>query len=191
MPTHPTEPDPLAYYSPEAQFFSDLAENFGETGQLHPEAFYLILDWKAPRARTRHLHRLAGHPGGFDKAVSEIAIDLGKAAEPDQRLDVLMTKWKFLLPTATAILTVLYPDTFTVYDRRVCETLNDFSRLADMKWSVDLWREYQRFVIAVRATAPSGLSLRDCDRWLWGQDKRKTMLGELASAAQRTASQQA
>jgi hypothetical protein len=52
-----------------------------------------------------------------------------------------------------------------------------------MKWSVELWREYQRFIDAVRAAAPSGLSLRDCDRWLWGRDKRKAMLAELFSAS--------
>ena len=95
-------------------------------------------------------------------------------------------KWGFLLPTASAILTVLYPDTFTVYDTRVCQVLGDFGRLINMTWSVELWREYQRFVAAVRegavrAAAPLGCSLRYCDRWLWGVDKRKAMLKDLAS----------
>ena len=27
-----------------------------------------------------------------------------------------MTRWKFRLPTASAILSVLYPDMFTIYD---------------------------------------------------------------------------
>jgi hypothetical protein len=193
MSAYPIEPDPLAYYSPEAHFFSDLAQNFAETGQIHPEAFYLIIDWKAPRARTRHLRRLAGLAGSFEQAVSQIAADLHNALEPDQRLRVLMTKpWGFLLPTASAILTVLYPDTFTVYDRRVCKELvckmlGNFDGLANMKCSVELWQEYQRFIAAVRAAAPSGSNLRDCDRQLWGQDKRKTMLDELASAGHATA----
>ena len=66
-----------------------------------------------------------------------------------------MTKWAFRLPTASAILTVLYPDVFTVYDRRVCKVLGAFDQLANMKWSVELWREYRRFVDAVRTAAPS------------------------------------
>ena len=185
MPTHPTAPDLLAYYSPEAHLFPALAQSFAKTGQLHPEALYLILDWKAPRARTRHLRRLTGLAGGFENAVSEIASDLRKAVAPDQCLGVLMTKpkWGFLLPTASAILTVLYPETFTIYDRRVCKALGGFDRLANMKWSIELWREYQRFVLAVRSAARPGLSLRDCDRWLWGEDKRRAMLVELTGTS--------
>ena len=121
--------------------------------------------------------------------MSEIAANLHNALEPDQRVGVLMTKpkWGFLLPTASAILTVLYPDSFSVYDRRVCKELRDFDGLANMNWSADLWREYQRFVVAVRSAAPSELSLRDCDRWLWGRDKREAMCVELASADHATA----
>ena len=44
-----------------------------------------------------------------------------------------MTKWAFRLPTASAILTVLYPDVFTVYDRRVCKVLGAFDQLANIE----------------------------------------------------------
>jgi hypothetical protein len=186
MSAYPT-PDALAYYSPEIYLFPGLEQDFRQNGQLHPEALYLILDWKAPRARTRHLRKLAETAGTFDKAVSGISTDLYNAAGPDQRLGGLMTRWGFLLPTASAILTVLYPDTFTVYDRRLCRALGGFDRLGNMKWSDDLWREYQQFRDAVRAKAPSDLILRDCDRWLWGQDKRQTMLHDLMSLGSTTA----
>jgi hypothetical protein len=73
-----------------------------------------------------------------------------------------------------------YPDTFTIYDIRVCDMLRAFHQLGDMKWSHKAWQEYQRFVVAVQAAAPQGLSLRDCDRWLWGQNKRQALLNELA-----------
>jgi hypothetical protein len=49
-------PAPPAYYSPETQPFPQLQQTFADTGQMHPEAFYLILDWKASRARKKHLH---------------------------------------------------------------------------------------------------------------------------------------
>jgi hypothetical protein len=32
---------------------------------------------------------------------------------------------------------------------------------------------------AVRRAAPPNLTLRDCDRWLWGKDKQKTIHDEL------------
>jgi hypothetical protein len=96
-----------------------------------------------------------------------------------------MTKWGFRLPTASAILTVLYPEEFTVYDARVCEVLGGFGGLGDRKWSPEMWREYRRFVDAVRtnAEAPAALSLRDRDRWLWGKSKQERMAAELAAAA--------
>jgi len=109
-----------------------------------------------------------------------IAADLRMATDPEQQLGLLLTKWGFRLQTASAILAVLYPDTFTIYDIRVCNSLCAFHQLGDMKWSPRAWQEYQRFVVAVRDAAPEGLSLRDCDRWLWGKNKREALLKELA-----------
>ena len=171
---------PIAYYSPETLIFPEMAQSFSDTGALDPMGLYLILDWKAPRARTLHRSRLASIAGSFNRAASEIAAELHAATAPEEKLGLLLTKWGFQLPTATAILTVLYPDMFTVYDRRVCNTLSAFHKLGGMKWSPKTWGEYQRFISAVRDAAPQGLSLRDCDRWLWGQDKQKALLMELA-----------
>ena len=42
-----------------------------------------------------------------------------------------------------------------------------------------MWDEYQRFT-AVYLAAPAGLSLRDCDRWLWGKSKQRQLAGEIA-----------
>jgi hypothetical protein len=174
--------DPIAYYSPETLMFPAIAKSFADTGFLDPAALYVILDWKAPRARTRHRLRLAGMAGSFNAAVKEIAADLQTAIGPEQQLGLLLTKWRFRLPTASAILTVLYPDIFTVYDIRVCDALHDFHQLGDRQWSPIVWGEYRRFIDAVRAAAPEGLSLRDCDRWLWGKDKQATLRSELGES---------
>jgi hypothetical protein len=171
--------DPICYYSPETTIFPVIAQHFADTGHLDPIAFYLILDWKSPRARTRHLLRLARISGSFKTAVDGIAADLTAAVGPQQQLEALLTTWGFRLPTATAILTVLYPGVFTVYDIRVCNTLGKFHQLGNGAWEAASWPEYERFIDAVRETAPPGLSLRDCDRWLWGKDKQKTLHDEL------------
>lgn len=173
--------DPIAYYSPERLMFPAIAQSFADTGILDPLALYVILDWKASRARTRHRSRLAGMAGSFTAAVKEIAADLHAATGPEQQLGLLLTKWGFRLPTASAILTVLYPNIFTIYDIRVCDTLQAFHQLSSMKWSSAAWREYQRFLGAVRDAAPQGLSLRDCDRWLWGKDKCESLRNEIES----------
>jgi len=97
-----------------------------------------------------------------------------------QCLKLLLAKsWSFAFPTATAILTVLYPERFTVYDIRVYDALGDFYRLGSRRWSERSWADYCNFIAAVRSSVPANLSLRDADRWLWGQDKRKALHGEL------------
>lgn len=174
--------DPLAYYSPETLLFPAIARRFADTGHLTAEELYVILDWKAPRARTKHLKRLAElSRGGFDLATQNLAYDLRAATGPKERLKALMTRWKFGLPTASAILSVLYPDTFTIYDVRVCRVVGAFAWLGQRRWSDETWQGYQDFVEAVKAEAQPGLSLRDCDRWLWGKDKQDTLRRELSA----------
>ena len=74
-----------------------------------------------------------------------------------------------MLPMATGILTVLYPEDFTVYDVRVCDVLGDFHKLKHRKFSPKLWDCYEEFVDKVRAATPQEPSLRDKDRYLWGR----------------------
>ena len=174
--------DPLSYYNPEAFAFPAIAQSFADAGSIDPSSFYLILDWKSSRSRTRHLLRLTAISGTFNAAVANIATDLTNSESPEQRLEVLLNKWRFQLPTATAILAILYPKVFTIYDIRVCNALGDFHQLGYRKWERPTsWVEYERFVDAVRQNAPDCLSLRDCDRWLWGKDKQKTLQSELES----------
>ena len=78
------------------------------------------------------------------------------------------------LPMATAILTVLYPDHFTVYDTRVCNQLGRFSNLGSRSITT-IWEGYEEFRQAVREEAirrgaPESLGLRDMDRYLWTLD---------------------
>jgi hypothetical protein len=70
----PTPFDPITYYNPETHLFPALAQTFADTGELNPAALYLILDWKAPRARTRQLRRLTKIAGSFDEAARGIAM---------------------------------------------------------------------------------------------------------------------
>jgi Protein of unknown function (DUF1348) len=80
---------------------------------------------------------------------------------------------------ATAILTVLYPTEFSVYDVRVCKQLNDFKGLAGLQFSERLRQEFQRYLGAVHSAAPKGLSLRDKDRYLWGRSFYEGVLKDL------------
>jgi hypothetical protein len=70
---------------------------------------------------------------------------------------------------ASAILTVLYPDDFTVYDIRVCDVLGDFKDAQYKTNFAKLWERYAAYVIAVKDAVPECSSLRDKDRFLWGK----------------------
>ncbi|MGJ9384908.1 hypothetical protein [Salipaludibacillus sp. CF4.18] len=58
-----------------------------------------------------------------------------------EKLRYVMKAWDFRLPMATAILTVLYPDDFTVYDVRVCEQLGgDHHKLKNRVNFDNIWK---------------------------------------------------
>ena len=99
------------------RLFPRVAKTFARTGKIDAVAFYLILDWKSPRARTRHGRRLAERDkGSFSAAVMQIAAGFRAATAPEQRMRLLIETWGFRVPTASAILAILYPDEFTIYD---------------------------------------------------------------------------
>jgi hypothetical protein len=90
--------------------------------------------------------------------------------------------WKFRLATATAILTVLYPEEFTIYDERVVEELPQFKQLGHKSFSDAIWQQYRELKRAVEDCTPAELCLRDKDRFLWGKSfykkRRKTQAVE-------------
>jgi hypothetical protein len=85
-----------------------------------------------------------------------------------------MVAWEFALPTATAVLTLLYPNYFTVYDVLVCRELQ-WEYHPDRYFSAKLWSDYQAYTQAVIKAAPANLSLRDKDRYLIGRAYRKAV----------------
>src|SRR6266536_3293414 len=91
----------------------------------------------------------------------------------------LWSEWGLRLPTASAVLAILYPDEFTVYDYRVCAQLDDFYNLATLSKFDVVWRRYQQFRDRVRETTPDGLSLRDKDRYLWGKSAYTQLLADV------------
>jgi hypothetical protein len=58
---------PIVYYNSDTLHFPKL-EHFTAHSRITPEELYLILDWKASRARTRHRDRLARIGGGDEDA---------------------------------------------------------------------------------------------------------------------------
>ncbi len=157
------------YYHDELYLLDKVGRGFRAYGTLEPGDFLMILVWKANRAVGHHIKRLrARGKCNFNEAVSKIARGLYSCTGRKERLQLLMKEWWFALPTATAILAILYPEEFTVYDVVVCDELKH--KYQPHLYGADSsWEEYETYHQKVVTTAPSELSLRDKDRWLIGR----------------------
>ena len=161
------------YYDLETYLFRTVRGRFRDEGHICSFDFFSIIHWKgsfqwgngeriADGLRNRY-----GNP--LSEAVRELTRRIHQADDDRSQLDLLIKLPGIHLATATAILTVFYPKRFTVYDRRVTKQLG---RKKITTTKPDLrWKEYQAYREAVRDTAPSGLGLRDADRYLWAKDR--------------------
>lgn len=159
------------FYNLEAYLLDDVSKRFRNTGTLSAFDFYCILIWKANRAKNKQVDRLLRKSGShsFEQTVLRLVDTLVQSQDPKDKLRVLIRDWGFRLPTASAILTILYPSEFTVYDVRVCDTLEKFHELKDRRFTDRLWNEYLKFKHEVEQQAPREFSLREKDRYLWGK----------------------
>lgn len=169
--------DYLGFYDSEGYLLNKVGVTFRETGRLEPIDFMTMLIWKAERAKNYHKKRMAElGKCTFAEAVEQIASGIHESATPKERLKYLMEKWWFQLPTATAILTLLYPEDFTVFDWRVCKEVGvNYPSWSSKSFSDALWEYYISFKKAVEETGPQLLSLRDKDRFFIGRSNRRTI----------------
>jgi hypothetical protein len=161
----------LGQYDQEKYIFEDVANTFLEKGYLSAYDFFCIVIWKANRAKSKIANKLLRISGkdSLEDAVYLLTNGIYKEENPKGKLRYLIKDWEFHLPMASAILTVLYPDTFTVYDIRVCDELNDFHKLNKKVNFDSIWDGYQSYINRVIEETPSNLSLRDKDRYLWAK----------------------
>ena len=157
--------DYLKYYFLENYLFGELRKNFKQRGYLTPEEFFCIIIWKSNRAKTAIKRKLLKF-GDLDKIIKKLTKEISNTKRREQKLKILLESWKFNLPIATALLTVLYPNDFTIYDVRVREQvdiLKDFSGRKDR-----IERYFNEFLPKVKKIN-KGKKLRDKDRYLWGK----------------------
>lgn len=164
------------FYDVETYLLTEVGPLFRQTGALDPKDFYLILVWKANRAKNYAKKRLKAKAGTFAEAVRQIADGLRNATSRKQRIETLMQRWGFRFATATAILTILCPDEFTVFDTNVCDEIGfDYRPWADRGFSDALWQYYESYQQAVIAQTPGETALRDRDRFLFGRYVHKQL----------------
>jgi hypothetical protein len=178
--------DFLRYYDLETYLFEDVASKFKKYGKLDAFDLFSIIIWKAERAKSKLAKRLVAKAGNLERAAEQFTTALSRANTPMQRLIIARDEWGFYLPMASAILSVLWPADFTVFDYRACEQLvslaaADFSRIDNISSTMRLWPEYQKYCEAVKSAVPQYGSLRDKDRFLWGRSTAGQLAADIAN----------
>ncbi|NUU61114.1 hypothetical protein [Paenibacillus agri] len=173
--------DYLAQYDQEGYVFNLVQKRFVSQGFLNAYDFFCIIIWKANRAKSKIAQRLTKNSqfDNLEDAVKELTDKIYKAPDNNKKLRLLIVDWGFQLPMASAILTALYPNDFTVYDIRVCDELNEFHGLKHIINFENIWTGYQAYKQKVELIGPSGLSLRDKDRYIWSRSFSKQLEEDL------------
>jgi hypothetical protein len=180
--------DYLSQYHLESYIFDTVKKCFEKNGCVNAYDFFCIVIWKSNRSKSKICDLLLKDDmfENLEDAVFELTSGINKAANPKERLRYVMKEWKFRLPMATAILTALYPDDFTVYDFRVCDELKDFHKLKNLISFESIWRDYQAYKQMVEEVALEGLKLRDKDRYLWTRSFSRQLEKDINQGFNRT-----
>ena len=182
--------DYLKLYDLEKYLFDVVRANFERDRKLNAFDFFCIIIWKANRTKSIIAKKLLEKDGHRRKDLDAIVGDMTKSlAETDsekEKMRILIEKWGFRLSIASAVLSVLWPDKFTVYDVKVCEQLGgDYKTIPDKARFEDLWNIYNRYIEAVKNTVPEVAILRDKDRVLWAKSFEKQLNKDIAMLFQK------
>lgn len=153
----------------EAYLFTEVHANFVQDSQLSVQDFFCIVIWKANRAKSKIADKILKQHTDLASGVNSITQRLSELNAPKAQMQFLWETSGFRLPMASAILTVLFPADFTVYDYRVCEEIGADKSLASRTNFDNLWVGYLDYKAKVIAAAPEGFSLRKADQYLWGR----------------------
>lgn len=173
----------IKYYWLEGEYLGkEVFSHFEINHYLTPEQFFSILFWKSKRPIKKWVR-----PHLSNETVKSLTGEIHStptrsSGDEKEKLDVLLNQKGFGIAMASAVLSTLYPADFTVYDYRAREQLNkdcfkqyrkegkplrDISTVSNNKIIKNLYWEFVEIVKKI--AEDKKLSLRDCDRYLWGK----------------------
>lgn len=156
----------LKYYFLENYLFNEVGKNFQKRGYLTPEEFFAIVIWKSNRAKTNVRRGIEK----TKKTIFTITSEVFQAKTPEQKITALISIPSIGIPMASAILTVCYPDDFTVADYRACATLKNFGEEIIGNPTAKISTYFEYLEKCKKLARKYNFSLRDFDRILWAKD---------------------
>lgn len=175
------------YYALDEYLFTEITKKFKNIGYLDSFDFFCIVIWKANRAKSKIANRICSvsNSKDLDFICKKITSEIFNSKSKEERLRNLLITWKFRLPMASAILTVLYPDEFTIYDVRVCSILQKHHDLTNKTKTDEIVKGYFEFLDDVRKKVPEKSVLRDKDKFLWGKSFYEDLCGDIERRFER------
>ena len=164
----------LKLYDLENYLLTDVKDNFHNNGYLNSFEFFCIIIWKANRAKSKIASRLVNNNESLDASIKHLTEQIYLASDNRRKLEILIVEYHFRLPMASAILSILYPELFTIFDFRVCDTFSEFRNIDNLSFN-KLWIRYSEYIERVRNYGTINLSLRDKDRLLWGKSFKEQL----------------
>jgi hypothetical protein len=157
------------FYDLHKYLIDDVSRKFQEFGSINAFDFFCIIIWKANRVKSKIAKKLLEKFISLEDAAKEITSELYKANSDLDRFKYLCRLKGLQLPMISAILTVLYPDRFLVYDYRICshQEMNEFKNISK-KDPLACWKRYQCYIEKAKGITPSKMTLRQKDQYLWG-----------------------
>ena len=153
-------------YYLEQYLFEIVSDRFAEEQTLTPYDFFAIIVWKSNRSKMNVRDGLLA----AGKSPADVMADVVAADTPRGKIETLLQIRGIGAPIASAILTVCYPDEFTVLDDRVWRTLKQARVDGLPDYSPSSPEDYIRYCqVCRRLAAERGMSLRDLDRALWAK----------------------
>ncbi|MEZ5037117.1 MAG: hypothetical protein R2760_06460 [Chitinophagales bacterium] len=140
----------IKYYDLENYILKEVRDNLNINGHLTAFDFFCIVIWKANRAKTKIAQRLLKYNPDINQSVKDLTAKIFSATDDRQKLKVLIDDYQFRLPMSSAILSLRYPDNFSVYDVRVCNTLTNLRGLDTNTNFEKLWLGYKDYIDNVK-----------------------------------------
>ena len=157
------------FYLLENYLFNNLSKKFEDEKILSTEEFFCIVIWKSNRSKSKIAKKIMNiSKKDLSSSVEELIRNIVRSKSEKDKLKVMLDKWRFGLPMASAILSVLYPNNFSIYDYRVCDMLNNFHNIKNLK-PEKMVESYFEFLEKVWEKVPEKSSFREKDKFLWGR----------------------
>lgn len=170
----------VALYDLEKYLFDVVFPRFKEQQTLSPYDFFAIVTWKSNRTKTKIKSGLAK----CGKSVSSLMYEVSAAAAPEEKVEALLQIWGIGLALASAILSVCYPEEYTVLDYRAWETLQEAAvEGLPPRYPQEVEEYLQYCRVCKRLAAERSLPLRDLDRALWAKSWENSLLSLLGDAS--------